>query len=163
MKILSYEPNFKDQLVQLLAQNRIALAELKNRKKNLNLEAAKEELDYYLAHNFPIYIATDEKHELFGFTVCRVDEDVVWNELLYVIPEERQKGVGSALYLRAEKHAIELGGHTMYNWVHPNNHRSISFLKKHGYTVLNLIEVRKPLPDENLTQKYKIGEYEYDY
>jgi hypothetical protein len=40
---------------------------------------------------------------------------------------------------------MELGGDTLYNWVLPNNYRSIPFLKKHGYDVLNLIEVRKRL------------------
>ncbi|MHA1112263.1 MAG: GNAT family N-acetyltransferase [Promethearchaeota archaeon] len=129
----------------------------------MNLDGAKEELEYYLKSQFPIYIALNESEEIIGFTVCRVDGEVVWNELLYVVPEERRKGTGSALFLRAEKFALDLGGHTMYNWVHPNNHRSIIFLKKHGYDVLNLIEVRKKLPWEKISQKYKIGQYEYEY
>lgn len=29
-------------------------------------------------------------------------------------------------------------------YVHPNNHRMIEFLRKRGYTVLNLTEIRKP-------------------
>jgi GNAT superfamily N-acetyltransferase len=161
--IKSYKHTHKQQLIQLLAQNRIDLAELKNREKNLDLKAASEELDYYIKKNFPIFVALDKAEKMIGFTVCRVDEDVVWNELLYVIPEERKKGVGSGLFLKAEEFALSLGQNTMYNWVHPNNHRSIPFLKKHGYDVLNLIEVRKKLPDEKLSKKFKIGDYEYKY
>jgi GNAT superfamily N-acetyltransferase len=163
MKITSYSKEHIESMIRLLALNRVDLAELKKRKKSLNLEAAKEELEYYLDNKFPIYIALNEHEEMIGFTVCRVDEEVVWNELLYVVPEERRKGIASALFLRAEKFALDLGGQTMYNWVHPNNHRSIPFLKKHGYNVLNLIEVRKKLPGEKISQKYKIGQYEYEY
>ncbi|MFX1376261.1 MAG: GNAT family N-acetyltransferase [Promethearchaeota archaeon] len=163
MKILHYEPNYKTQLITLIAKNRIDLAELKKREKKFDLDAAREELNYYLNKNYPIFIAVNENQELIGFTICRVDDDVVWDELLFVIPEERRKGVGSALFKKAEEYAIELGGHTLYNWVLPNNYRSIPFLKKHGYKVLNLIEIRKRLPNEKLTQKFKIGKYEYDY
>ncbi len=42
---------------------------------------------------------------------------------------------------------------------HPNNHRMISFLWKYGYTVLNLIEVRKPYPGEKLTQEIQVGDH----
>ena len=163
MKILQYKQNYETQLIALIAKNRIALAELRKREKQLDMDAAREELNYYLNKDFPIFLAVSENQDLIGFTVCRVDEEIVWDELLFVIPEERRKGVGSALFKRAEEFAKELGGHTLYNWVLPNNYRSIPFLKKHGYEVLNLIEVRKRLPNETLTQKIKIGKFEYDY
>ncbi len=163
MKILQYKQSYETQLITLIAKNRIALAELKKREKQLDLDAAREELNYYINKNFPIFIAINENQDLIGFTVCRVDENIVWDELLFVIPEERRKGIGSALFKRAEEFAIEMGGYTLYNWVLPNNYRSIPFLKKHGYGVLNLIEVRKRLPNESLTQKIKIGKFEYDY
>ncbi len=163
MKILQYKQNYETQLIALIAKNRIALAELRKREKQLDMDAAREELNYYLNKDFPIFLAVSENQDLIGFTVCRVDEEIVWDELLFVIPEERRKGVGSALFKRAEEFAKELGGYTLYNWVLPNNYRSIPFLKKHGYEVLNLIEVRKRLPNETLTQKIKIGKFEYDY
>jgi GNAT superfamily N-acetyltransferase len=127
------------------------------------LDAANEDLDYFLKKKFPIFLAINEMNEILGFTVCRVDENVVWDELLYVVPKKRRKGIASALFKRAEQFAIELGGNTLYNWVHPNNEKSILFLKKHGYDVLNLIEIRKRHPDEILTQKIEVGKYEYRY
>ena len=55
------------------------------------------------------------------------------------------------------------GNDTVYNYVHPNNHRMIEFLRKRGYTVLNLIEIRKPYQNEKLTQTITVGEHEFDY
>lgn len=163
MNIISYNDDFKAKLVPLIAQNAISLAKLKNREKIVDLNAATQDLDYYVKKKFPIFVAINEKNEILGFTVCRVDENVVWDELLYVIPEERRKGIASALFKRAEQLAIELGGNTLYNWVHPNNEKSIPFLKKQGYDVLNLIEIRKRYQDEVLTQKVEVGKYEYKY
>ena len=39
----------------------------------------------------------------------------------------------------------------------------IEFLRKRGYTVLNLIEIRKPYQNENWTQTITVGEHEFDY
>ena len=57
----------------------------------------------------------------------------------------------------------EYGEETVYNYVHPNNHRMIGFLRKRGYTVLNLVEIRKPYQGEKLTQTITVGEHEFDY
>ena len=71
--------------------------------------------------------------------------------------------MASALLKKAEELAEERGEDTAFHWVHPNNHRMIGFLRKHGYTVLNLIEVRKPYQGEKLTQTITVGEHEFDY
>lgn len=55
------------------------------------------------------------------------------------------------------------GDDTVYNYIHPNNHRMIEFLRNRGYTVLNLIEIRKPYKGEKLTQTIVVGEHEFDY
>ena len=44
-----------------------------------------------------------------------------------------------------------MGEDTVYNFVHPNNEGMIRFLASKGYTVLNMIEVRKPYKGEKLT------------
>lgn len=77
--------------------------------------------------------------------------------------EYRRRGVASALHSKAEKIAVSYGNDTVYNYVHPNNHRMIAFLRKRGYTVLNLIEIRKPHRGEKLTQIIPVGEHEFDY
>jgi GNAT superfamily N-acetyltransferase len=160
---VEYSDQFRDDLTKLLGLNRIALAELRSIKKELDLRAAEEELDYFLGNEFPIYLAIDEMEKILGFIVCKIEDDVVWGELLYVIPEFRRKGIGSALFAKAEGLAEKLGCETLYNWVHPNNFRSIPFLKKRGYNVINLIEVRKKVRSDIITQKIQVGKFEFDY
>ncbi|UCC18961.1 MAG: GNAT family N-acetyltransferase [Promethearchaeota archaeon] len=163
MKIREYEPKDKSELTKLISQFRVALAKLKGIERELNLRAAEEELEFYQKKKYPIFIAEEINCNLIGFHVCRIQDKIIWSESLYVIPEERRKGVASALYEKAENLAEEIGCETVYNWVHPNNFRSIPFLKKRGYTVLNLIEVCKKRSGEKLTQKIKVGSFEFDY
>ena len=82
-------------------------------------------------------------------------------ESIFVKEEYRRQGVATALHSKAEEIAASYGNDTVYNYVHPNNHRMIEFLRKRGYTVLNLIE--KPYKDEKLTQTIVLGEHKFDY
>ena len=96
-------------------------------------------------------------------TQCRIESEVVWVESIFVREEYRRQGVAAALHGKAEEIAASYGNDTVYNYVHPNNHRMIEFLGKRGYTVLNLIEIRKPYLNEKLTQTITVGEHEFDY
>ena len=87
----------------------------------------------------------------------------VWVESIYTLPEYRGKGIASALFEKAEEIGNKLGNDTVFNYVHPNNNRMINFLRKHGYSVLNLIEIRKPHKNEKLSTTIKVGENEFDY
>ena len=98
-----------------------------------------------------------------GYMVCRVDEPCVWVESIYVLPEFRRQGVATALFRKAEELAASYGEDTLYNYVHPNNNGIIEFLKSRGYTVLNLIEIRKPYTGEKLTRKIQVDENQFDY
>lgn len=98
-----------------------------------------------------------------GYMVCRIDGGVVWVESLFVKTDFRRQGVATALHSRAEEISASFGGDTVYNYVHPNNHRMIEFLRKRAYTVLNLIEIRKPHKEETLTRQITVGEHAFDY
>ena len=120
------------------------------------------EIEEYLSANFPVFAAlVDGKYA--GYVVCRIDSGVVWVESIFVREEYRRHGVAAALHSKAEEIAASYGVDTVYNFVHPNNHRMIEFLRKHGYTVLNLIEIRKPYKGEKLKQTITVGEHEFDY
>ena len=149
-------------LLQLIAGFRLSLAQVRGKERPLDLAAAGEELAEYQVRNFPIYVAENDAASLAGYLVCRVDGDVVWAESLYVAPQYRWQGVGSALYAQAERLALELGRDTPYNWVDPHNDKIIHFLQKRGYNVLNLIELRRPRPGEETMQKIRVGAYEFD-
>lgn len=149
-------------LAQMVALFRVELRSYKGVDSSPNIEAGREEMEEYLAAGFPVYAAIIGG-EYAGYVVCRVDHEVVWVESIFVRENYRRRGVASALHAKAEELAVSYGDDTVYNYVHPNNHRMISFLRKRGYTVLNLIEIRKPYQGEKLTQVIPVGEHEFDY
>ncbi len=151
-----------DALAQMVALFRVELRSYKGIVSMPNIQAGREEMEEYLAAKFPVFAAIVDG-EYAGYVVCRVDSEVVWVESIFVKEEYRRQGVASALHAKAEEIAASYGDDTVYNYVHPNNHRMIAFLCKRGYTVLNLIEIRKPYKGEKLTQTIPVGEHEFDY
>ena len=141
--VRAYRESDRQQVIQLIADMRVFLAGFRSIEAERDMESARLELDEYL--------------------VCRVDGDVVWAESIYVLPDSRRLGVGSLLYEEAERLAREKGTETVYNWVHPNNQVCLDFLKSRGYTVLNLIEIRRPYDGENLAERIQVGLNEFDY
>lgn len=149
-------------LVYLVKDFRKALAKYKNLESKIDVDEALEELRYYIQKNYPIYAISDNGKYI-AYCVCKVEDDVVWLESIYVLPQERRKGVGKLLLERAEELADEYHSDTLYFYVHPNNHEMLNFLKSNGYDVLNLIEIRKKYQDENLDTTYTIGDHEFKY
>ena len=149
-------------LAQMVALFRVELRSYKGIVSKPNMEAGREEMEEYLATGFPVFAAMIDG-EYAGYVVCRIDSEVVWVESIFVKEEYRRAGIASALHSKAEEIAASYGEETVYNYVHPNNHRMIAFLRKRGYTVLNLIEIRKPYANEKTTQIIKVGENEFDY
>ena len=151
-----------DELAQLVALFRVELRSYKGIVSKPNIDAGREEMEEYLSAGFPVFAAVING-QYAGYVVCRVDSEVVWVESIFVKEEYRRQGVASALHNKAEEIAASYGEETVYNYVHPNNHRMIAFLRKRGYTVLNLVEIRKPYKNEKLTQTIQVGEHEFDY
>lgn len=151
-----------DALAQMAAQFRVELRSYKGIISKPDMETGREEMDEYLTAGFPVFAAM-VNDEYAGYAVCRVDSEIVWVESIFVREEYRRNGIASALHSKAEEIAASYGDDTVYNYVHPNNHRMIEFLRKRGYTVLNLIEIRKPYQGEKLTQTITVGEHEFDY
>ena len=151
-----------DDLALMVALFRVELRSYKGIISKPNIEAGREEMEEYLSAKFPVFAALVDG-EYAGYVVCRVDGEVVWVESIFVKEEYRRHGVATALHSKAEEIAATYGDDTVYNYVHPNNHRMIEFLRKRGYTVLNLIEIRKPYKDEKLTQTIAVGEHDFDY
>ena len=151
-----------DDLAQMVALFRVELRSYKGIASKPDVEAGREEMEEYLSAGFPV-LAALVNGEYAGYVVCRIDSEVVWVESIFVREQYRRHGVASALHSKAEEIAASYGEETVYNYVHPNNHRMIEFLRKRGYTVLNLIEIRKPYKEEKLSQKICVGEHEFDY
>lgn len=151
-----------DELATMSALFRVELRSYKGIISQPNLIIGREEINEYLSFGFLVFAALIN-NEYAGYVVCRIEDNVVWVENLFVKEEYRRFGVASALHTKAEEIAATHGSDTVYNYVHPNNHRMIEFLKKRGYTVLNLIEIRKAHNGETLTQRIKVGNHVFDY
>ena len=147
----------------LAAAFRVTLKAFRGIQASPDNAAGLEEITEYLDAGFPIFAALDENGTYAGYIVCRVDAPTVWVESIFVLEDYRRMGVASLLLKEAEAIAGTYGENTVFNYVHPNNERMIAFLRKHGYTVLNLIEIRKPYAGEKISQRIRVGETEFDY
>lgn len=152
----------KKEVGKLLIKFRSYLASLKNRNDEMNINEAVEEVEYYLDKDYPIYTAIEE-NEFVGYFILKFDDDAVWLEHFFVKEGYRNQGIGTHLFNKAEEVLEELGYVNLYNWVHPNNDRMIYFLKKQGYDVLNMIEIRKEFNDEKLQSNIEVGEKSFKY
>ena len=146
----------------MAADFRVTLRSFKGIGSQPDIVSAKEEILDFLKSGYPVF-AAEENGELAGYIVCRIDEPCLWIEQIFVRNEYRQKGVGSLLFGKAEELAASMGEDTVFNYVHPNNEGMIGFLRSKGYTVLNMIEIRKPYKGEKLTAAVKVNDNVFDY
>ena len=149
-------------LVYLVVEFRKYLAKLKNNTSDYDVDDALEELKDYVKYDYPIFAVTDKGKNV-AYAVCRIHENVVWLESLYVMKQYRNKGIGKMLLEKSEEIAREYKNDTLYFYVHPNNDLMLNFLNSNGYNVLNLIEIRKKYPEEVTSTTYTIGNHEYKY
>ena len=151
-----------DKLAPLAAAFRTQLKSYKGIQSQPNIDAGKEEILEFLESGFPVY-AVEERGVYVGYIVCRIDDPCLWIEHIYVRDDYRRKGIASMLFNKAEEIAASMGEDTVYNFVHPNNEIMIRFLRSKGYTVLNMIEIRKPYAGERLTTTIHVGKESFDY
>ena len=162
MELVEIHLKDADRIAPLVAAFRIQLKSYKGIKAQPNIEAGKEEIIELLNSGFPAY-AVEDDGSLAGYMVCRIDEPCLWVEHIYVREDSRRKGVATMLFRKAEEMAASMGEDTVYNFVHPNNEGMIRFLASKGYTVLNMIEIRKPYKDEKLTATIHVEKEAFDY
>ena len=162
MDIINIDKSNAPAAAPLIAAFRVELKGYKGITAQMDADAGLCELIEYIEAGFPCFAAV-EGDKYIGYAVCRIDAPTVWLESIYVRSEYRGSGVASALLAKAEAIASAFGESTVYNYIHPNNGRMIAFLRKHGYTVLNLIEIRKPYPGERLMRKILVDKNEFDY
>ncbi len=162
MKLIRIKKEDADRVAPLAADFRVTLNGYRGISSQPRAAAAKEELLEFLDAEFPVFAAA-EGDELLGYMVCRIDAPCLWVEHLFVREDHRRKGVAALLFEQAEKIARSMGEDTVYNFVHPNNGGMIAFLRSRGYTVLNMIEIRKPYAGEELKTTIPVGDETFDY
>ncbi len=151
-----------DRIAPLVAAFRTQLKSYKGIISQPNIETGKEEILEFLESGFPVY-AVEDNGTYAGYIVCRIDEPCLWVEHIFVRESYRRKGIATMLFSKAEEIAASMGENTVYNYVHPNNENMISFLRSKGYTVLNMIEIRKPYEGEKLTTTIHVEKEVFDY
>ena len=162
MEILKIDRSSYDIIAPLAAEFRVALSAYKGIEATPDIESAKKELRDFLNSGYPVF-AAKENGEFVGYIVCRTDPPCLWVEHIFVRAEYRLRGIASTLFEKAEELAKAMGEDTVFNYVHPNNEGMICFLRSKGYTVLNMIEIRKPYEGEKLTAKIKVDGNVFDY
>lgn len=161
VQIIDYQDKYFIEVAKLIADFRVTLQRFKNIETEPDIESAKEELKEYLDEKYPLYLAA-RGEQIVGYILLRVHY-VVWVEHIFVEQEYRRKGIASKLFDKAESYANDLKEDTVFNYIHPNNNAMVNFLKSKGYSVLNLIEIRKHYKDEKTTTKIVVGDNEFDY
>ena len=151
-----------DRIAPLAAGFRTALKSYKGIVSEPDPEAAKEEITEYISKGYPVY-AAEEDGTLAGYMVCRIDEPCLWVEHIFVREEYRRRGAATMLFSKAEEIAESMGENTVYNYVHPNNEGMIRFLRSKGYTVLNMLEIRKPYRGEKTATTIHVDQETFDY
>jgi ribosomal protein S18 acetylase RimI-like enzyme len=162
MKIIKIDKETANLVAPLVADFRVTLREYKNIVSQADIDSGKEEIIDFLNSGYPIFAAEDDG-VLQGYIVCRIEEPCLWVEHIYVSKEHRRKGIATLLFNKAEELAASMGEDTVFNYVHPNNENAICFLRSKGYTVLNMIEIRKPYKGERLTTTIKVDKNVFDY
>lgn len=162
MKLIQIDNIDAARVAPLVADFRVALRRYKGVESQPDVKDAMEEIQEFLKIGYPIF-AVEENGQLAGYTVLRIEGPLLWVEHIYVIPEARRRGVATLLFEKAEEVARGMGEDTVFNYVHPNNDGMINFLRSKGYTVLNLIEIRKPFAGEQLTTTIHVENNTFDY
>ncbi|MCR4951045.1 MAG: GNAT family N-acetyltransferase [Solobacterium sp.] len=162
MELRKIELEDAERLAPLAAAFRVQLNLYKGIRSQPNIQAGKEETVDFVKAGFPVYAAEDND-AFVGYIVCRIDEPCLWVEHIFVQEDYRRKGVATMLFSKAEEIAGSMGEDTVYNFVHPNNENMIRFLRSKGYTVLNMIEIRKPYEGEKLTTTVHVEKEAFDY
>ena len=151
-----------DRIAPLVVEFRRALDSYTGLSSQTDTGSAREEILEYLRKGYPVYAAED-RGDLAGYVVCRIDEPCLWVEHIFVREAYRRRGTATLLFRKAEEIAASMGEDTVFNYVHPNNAGMIRFLRSQGYTVLNMIEIRKPYRGERPAAAIRVGDETFDY
>jgi len=162
LEIIKADESAAEKIAPLAADFRVTLRSYKGIVSKPDIEAGKAEITEFIRSGYPIFAAVDDGN-IAGYIVCRIEAPCLWVEQLYVCKDYRRKGAASLLFEKAEEIAASMGEDTVFNYIHPNNEGMIGFLRAKGYTVLNLIEIRKPYKNESLTTTVKVNDNSFDY
>ena len=140
-----------DEFTLLVLEMREGMNSLNQINNQISINPAREEAESNFTDNRKVFVYQLNDHWI-AYSVIKIEDQVCWLDWLFVKFDHRRNSIASELFDHAEIFAKELGNDQLYVWVHPDNQPMLKLLKKKGYDVLNLIEVKKEKPKSN----YKI-------
>lgn len=151
MKVEIREATLQD--IELLAQLVSQFWEEHSRKlgseRRIAPSKAQDEVQRFLsAQNSGYFIALDEHQQPLGFRRWEYHDEFYFTRELYVIPAARRHGVARALLHFFEQWVQERGQDIAVISCTPHNLPMMRLARSEGYTILNLIEMRKNLKDD---------------
>lgn len=135
MKIIQFEPRYRDDLIFMILEAKNALGRVPGLNEDL-LDIEK----HYFAKGDLFWIAVDEQNRVIGSVGCNSisDSSEIWLHRLFVKADRKHQGIGTKLLATAETYAKEHDKPAVYvhlgqpkeQWV-----ESYRFYPKHGYAV----------------------------
>ena len=83
MKIYRIDEKDIDRIAPLVADFRVELCSYKGIEAVPDIEEGKEDLLYFLKEQYPVF-AAEENGEMAGYLVCRIEDEVLWVEHIFV-------------------------------------------------------------------------------
>ncbi len=99
----------------------------------------------------------EQDNRIVGFARLFNDEGCFFLKELYVVPETRNKGIGTKLLKACEEFARKHESPNIYLNVVPANELAINFYLKNGYDLINTIELTKTNKKENIERIEFVG------
>ena len=88
MVILQIDKNNVDETATLVADFRVELNSYKGIEARPDIQEGKEDLLYFLKAQYPVFIAKEDGKAV-GYLVCRIEDEVLWVEHLFVSHDYR--------------------------------------------------------------------------
>lgn len=112
------------------------------RKPRVAMKQALEIAAESVKRNSWVLLAEDDSG-LIGFSRVQILEGAYFVREVFVVQEQRRRGVGSRLLAACEELVKQKGETSIFLSVEPKNSASIKYLIHNGYDTLNMLELRK--------------------
>lgn len=142
MKIIKYDPKYRDDMLFMYLSAKDALGSVpKLRDDLLDIE------NCYIASGDMFWLALDDNDRVVGCVGIKSEDDFVWLRRLFIKPNLKHQGIGTALLHVAEEFAREKGVHEIR--IHMGDKEryfeSWNFYPKHGYELYAPRYMRKKI------------------